>query len=140
MNYDYADGLGFLIHPHNVARYEDGNVIILDRRIYPMKVEFVVCRNYQEVVQAIRDMVTQSMGPWLASAYGMVMAAHAAKNLPTDQVADYMKKAADELGHARPTTAAFQVRHMQRILEVSLKALEEGVILKSPRMILFSRS
>jgi methylthioribose-1-phosphate isomerase len=126
MSFDYADGLGFLIHPRNVARYEDGKVIILDRRVYPMKVEFVTCRNYHEVIQAIRDMVTQSMGPWLASACGLVLAAHEAGKLKPAEAEAFMKKAADEIGNARPTTAAFQVRHMQRILNVVLEALHVG--------------
>jgi methylthioribose-1-phosphate isomerase len=126
MAFEYADGLGFLINPENVARYEKGEVYILDRRIYPMKVEFVTCTDYRDVVQAIRDMITQSMGPWLASAYGMVLAAHAAKSMKPEAAAVYLKKAADELGNARPTTAAFQVRHMQRILTPTLQALESG--------------
>jgi methylthioribose-1-phosphate isomerase len=125
MSMNYADGLGFLIHPDNVARYDNGKVIILDRRIYPIQMNHVVCNNYLEVAQAIRDMVTQSMGPWLASAYGMVIAAHAAKKMPGDQAIVEMKKAADVLGNARPTTAAFQIKHMQRILKVSLQALQE---------------
>ncbi|NMB58725.1 MAG: s-methyl-5-thioribose-1-phosphate isomerase [Chloroflexi bacterium] len=126
MSFEYAEGLGFLINPKNVAHYEDGKVIILDRRIYPMKVEFVTCHHYTEVIQAIRDMVTQSMGPWLASACGMVLAAHEAKNKPIGQIESFLVKAADEIGHARPTTAAFQVRHMQRILDVILHALRAG--------------
>jgi methylthioribose-1-phosphate isomerase len=126
MSFEYAEGLGFLIHPQNVARYEDGKVIILDRRIYPMKVEFVTCHHYTEVIQAIRDMVTQSMGPWLASACGMVLAAHEAKDLKSREAEAFMRKAADEIGNARPTTAAFQVRHMQRILTVVLDALHAG--------------
>lgn len=123
---DYADGLGFLIHPENVACYENGTVRILDRRVYPMKLEYVTCHDYLEVVQAIRDMVTQSMGPWLASALGMVIAAHSAKSLSTEDAVRYLQKAADDLGHARPTTSVFQVKHMQRILNTCLKAMEEG--------------
>ncbi len=91
-----------------------------------MKVEFVACKDYIEVVQAIRDMVTQSMGPWLASAYGMVLAAHSAKEMNPAQAREYMEKAADVLGHARPTTSAFQVRHMQKILKNALQAMESG--------------
>ncbi len=124
MSFEYAEGLGYLIHPENVARYEDGTVKILDRRVYPMQVEFVVCRDYTEVVQAIRDMVTQSMGPWLASACGMVLAAHAAKSMPSVKAREYLQKAADDLGHARPTTSVFQVKHMQRILAETLRALD----------------
>lgn len=131
MSFEYAEGLGFLINPENVASYADGQVCLLDRRVYPLKVEFVECRNYHEVIQAIRDMVTQSMGPWLASAYGMVLAARSAKNLKSEEAGAFLRQAADELGHARPTTAAFQVKHMQRILKVALTALESGIDMES---------
>lgn len=126
MLFDYAEGLGFLIHPKNVASYEDGIVKILDRRIYPLQVEYVTCTDYHDVVEAIRDMVTQSMGPWWASALGMVQAAKKSGTLPQSDAVTYLKKAADDLGHARPTTSVFQVRHMQRILEVALRSLDEG--------------
>jgi methylthioribose-1-phosphate isomerase len=115
-----------MIQPENVARYEDGKVFILDRRIYPAKLEFVTCKDYSEVVDAIRNMVTQSMGPWLASAYGMVIAAHSVKNISEKLASAELKKAADALGNARPTTATYQIRHMQRILDVSLQALKIG--------------
>jgi methylthioribose-1-phosphate isomerase len=126
MPFDYAEGLGFLIHPKNVARYEEGIVSILDRRVYPMKVEFVECKDYREVVQAIRDMVTQSMGPWLASAWGMVLAAHTARNLSAEKASEFMRTAASELGNARPTTSVYQARHMQRILNVANTVIKEG--------------
>jgi methylthioribose-1-phosphate isomerase len=126
VSWDFAEGLGSLIQPENVARYEDGKVIILDRRIFPMKLDYVVCHDYLQVVEAIQNMVTQSMGPWLASAYGMVIAAHAAKHLSKEGCITELTKAANALGNARPTTAAFQVRHMQRILDVSLQALDTG--------------
>ena len=50
--------LAFLLRYENVAWFEDGEVRILDRRIYPAKVEFVTCRTHQEVARAkmcIRD-------------------------------------------------------------------------------------
>ena len=37
--------LAFLLQYENVAWYEDGKVRILDRRIYPAKIEFVTCSN-----------------------------------------------------------------------------------------------
>ena len=57
------EGLGFLMQYENVAWYEDGAVRILDRRIYPIRTEFVTCRRHEEVAKAIADMVTQSGGP-----------------------------------------------------------------------------
>ena len=52
--------LAFMLQYENIAWYEDGKVNILDRRIYPARVEFVTCHTHQEVAQAITDMVTQS--------------------------------------------------------------------------------
>ena len=50
------EGVGFLLRYENVAWYEDGAVRILDRRIYPVRVEYVTCRRHEEVAQAIADM------------------------------------------------------------------------------------
>ena len=62
--------MGFLLRYENVAWYEDGKVKILDRRIYPVKTEYVICSKHEEVAQAIADMVTQSGGPYTAAAMG----------------------------------------------------------------------
>ena len=43
--------------------------------MYPRRVEFVTCRTHVEVMQAIRDMVTQSAGPYTAAGMGMALAA-----------------------------------------------------------------
>ena len=78
--------LAFLLRYENVAWFEDGEVRILDRRIYPAKVEFVTCRTHQEVAQAITDMVTQSAGPYTAAPMGMALAAwNAAANRRTSR-------------------------------------------------------
>ena len=65
------ENMPFLLQYENVAWYENGKVRILDRRIYPTEVRFVECVTYQEVVQAIADMVTQSAGPYTAVGMGM---------------------------------------------------------------------
>lgn len=38
--------LAFMLKFENVAWYEDGKVRILDRRIYPIRTEFVVCKSH----------------------------------------------------------------------------------------------
>ena len=53
-------GLAYLLQYEHVAWFENGMVRILDRRIYPSVIRYVECKDYREVVQAIRDMVTQS--------------------------------------------------------------------------------
>ena len=66
-------GLAYMLQYEHVAWYEDGAVRILDRRVYPTKVEYVTCRDHVAVMQAIRDMVTQSAGPYTAAGMGMAL-------------------------------------------------------------------
>ena len=69
------EGMPFLLKYENVAWYDSGRVRILDRRVFPTEVRFVECGTYQEVAQAIADMVTQSAGPYTAVGMGMALAA-----------------------------------------------------------------
>lgn len=96
--------LAFLLKYRNVAWYEDGAVRILDRRVYPRKKVFVTCRTHQEVAEAIRDMVTQSYGPFQAASVGMALAAHQCADKPKDEQIAYLQQAATRLATARPTT------------------------------------
>ncbi len=115
-------GLGFLLRFENVAWYEDGQVRILDRRIYPSEIRFVTCHRHEEVAQAIADMVTQSAGPYTAAGMGMALAAFEADNLSVEQWEACMTKAAFTLSHARPTT----INRMMMITENCLKVAREA--------------
>ena len=125
--YRADEGLAFLLRYENIAWYEDGAVRILDRRIYPIRIESVVCHRHEEVAKAIFDMVTQSCGPYTAASMGMALAAYEARELPDDEYRDYMEKAAYTLSHARPTSVERMKRVVERALGVLDKALEEGV-------------
>lgn len=119
-------GMAFMLQYENVAWYEDGAVKILDRRIYPTKVEFVTCRSHLEVAQAITDMVTQSAGPYTAAGMGMALAAYECKDMPKEMQWEYLEKAAYTLSHARPTTATRMAQVTNGCLEAAKGALEEG--------------
>ena len=97
-------GLAFMLQYENVAWFDGREVRILDRRVYPAKVEFVTCRTHQEVTQAIADMVTQSAGPFTACAMGMALAAWECRDRSGAEQLTYLKQAAHTLSHARPTT------------------------------------
>ena len=120
------EGMGCLLRYENVAWYEDGAVRILDRRIYPVKTEYVICTKHEEVAKAIGDMVTQSGGPYTAAAMGMALAAHEARELAGDELISYMEKAAYTLSHARPTTVAKMVRITDGALDLAKKLAGEG--------------
>ena len=120
------EGLPFLLRYENVAHYRDGEVWILDRRKYPAKEEFVRCTDYRQVATAIADMVTQSGGPWLAAALGMVGAARSVKHLSVDQAKEELKRAANILSYARPTTSSGMKAHIERVLKTAQDALDNG--------------
>ena len=120
------EGVGFLLRYENVAWYEDGAVQILDRRIYPIRVEYVTCTRHEEVAQAIADMVTQSGGPFLAAAMGMALAAWEVREKPEADILSHLEKAAYTLSHARPTTSAKMERVTARALDAARPALAEG--------------
>ncbi|MCL2843612.1 MAG: s-methyl-5-thioribose-1-phosphate isomerase [Oscillospiraceae bacterium] len=119
--------LAFMLQYENVAWYEGGKVRILDRRIYPVKVEFVTCNRHEEVAQAIADMVTQSAGPYAAAGMGMAQAAFEAKEFGSEQFQAHMKTAAHTLSHARPTTVARMQTITAGCLDVALNAREAGI-------------
>ena len=124
--YRADEGLGFIMKFENVAWYEDGKVRILDRRIYPIRIEYVTCIKHEEVAKAIADMVTQSGGPYTAAGMGMVLACYESINKKEKERIEFLEKASYTLSHARPTTSAKMQRYTGSVLEAALTAIKEG--------------
>lgn len=118
--------LAFMLQYENIAWYEEGQVRILDRRIYPAKVEFVVCKTYEEVAKALYDMVTQSVGPYTAGPMGMALAAYQCRNQKAEEQIKYLKTASEVISNARPTTTSRMRIVTGKCLEVATKAILEG--------------
>lgn len=119
------ENLAFMLQYENIAWFEDGEVRILDRRIYPAKTEFVVCRSYVEVAQAITDMVTQSAGPYTAAPMGMALAAWQCRDMGKQHKMAFLRQAADTITNARPTTAKRMGTLCKACLQVAEKAMKE---------------
>lgn len=119
-------GMGHLLQYENVAWYQDGKVRILDRRVYPYQKSYVDCVTYQEVAQAIADMVTQSGGPYTAAAMGMALAGWQCRDMPETKQLEFLEKAAYALSHARPTTSAKMRAITSESLSTAKKALQKG--------------
>ena len=119
-------GLAFMLQYENIAWYEDGEVRILDRRIYPARVDFVRCRTHVEVARAITDMVTQSGGPFTAGPMGMALAAWECRDMAYDRQMEYLRNAADVISNARPTTVKRMRIVTQAVLPAAEQALREG--------------
>ena len=118
--------LAFMLQYNNIAWYEEGAVKILDRRIYPSQVRFVTCKTYPEVIAALRDMVTQSAGPYTAAAAGMALAAYECRNEPAENQIAFLEKASNDIANARPTTARRMALITGGCLETAKIALSAG--------------
>ncbi len=116
-------GLAFMLQYENIAWYDAGEVRILDRRIYPARTEFVRCKKHQEVAQAVTDMVTQSAGPYTAAAMGMALAAYECRDLTAERQLAFLKRAAETIYSARPTTKS----RMKLVTDGCLRAAEEAL-------------
>ena len=117
--------LPFVLKRDNVARYEDGQVLIGDRRKYPFTNEFVRCDDVESVARAIENMVTQGGGPWIAAAFAMAMAAKKVEGKSPQEALDYLVKAKNRLVETRPTNTAM-ARRLEETLIVVKKAQEDG--------------
>ena len=118
--------LPFLSQNNNIARYQEGEVFILDRRVYPFEISFVRCPTYEDVARAIEEMVTQSYGPGLAASYGMAQAARLAARLPAAEIPAALEKAAARLIQTRPTNNLISLK-VKHLLETGIKALQQGM-------------
>jgi methylthioribose-1-phosphate isomerase len=115
----------------NSVRLDGSRVLILDRRIFPFRREFVSCASYEEVAEAIEAMVTQSSGPHVAAGYGMVLAAGEADRVKDhERRVDLMQGAAQRLIRTRPTNDQIK-KIVDHLLRVSFGALERGDPLRS---------
>lgn len=118
--------LAFMLQYENVAWYEKGEVRILDRRVYPSKIAFVTCHTPEEVGKAIKDMVTQSTGPYTAAPMGMALAAWECRDKSLSLQKAHLEEASRIISTARPTTTKRMAMLTESCIPVALKALEEG--------------
>lgn len=125
MSENTNDLLPFILRRENVARYEDGMVVICDRRKYPFEKTFVRCADVETVARAIEEMVTQGGGPSIAAWYAMVIAAREAESQKPGNRLEVLKQAEKRLVNTRPTNTAL-ARRLEQAMAVLEQALAEG--------------
>ena len=118
--------LAFMLQYENVAWYDEGSIRVLDRRVYPAKTEWVICRSVEDVAAAIHDMVTQSTGPYTLAPMGMALACYIARGKSFEETKSYLEWASAVISSSRPTTRKRMADLTEKCIPVALKALEEG--------------
>jgi len=117
--------LPFLLRRENVARYEDGEVVMCDRRAYPFEETFYRCKDVETAAIAIEDMVTQGGGPQYVALYSMAMLAGQVADQKAPQQREAFERARQRLVRTRPTNTSL-ARHLENAKEVMDKALDQG--------------
>lgn len=117
--------LPFLLKRENVARYEEGTVVIGNRSKYPFERSFVRCSDVEGVAKAIEDMITQGGGPSNASLYALVMVAHQNAGQPVMLRRAQMEAACQRLIKTRPTNTAL-ARRLDMAMQVVNRTMDEG--------------
>ncbi len=126
MKHREDEGMPFLLRYENVAWYEDGIVKILDRRVYPIEIRYEICSSYKDVVSAIKNMVTQSAGPYTSISMGLALAAYESRNLSKEEQIEFLKRAGTEFASSRPTTSSRYAKIVDRSLRVAFESIENG--------------
>ncbi|GAA0257211.1 methylthioribose-1-phosphate isomerase [Cryptosporangium japonicum] len=85
------------------VRLTDDGVLILDRRVFPAREEWVLTRTAGEVAVAIRAMVTQSSGPFYAGLAGLRLSARLHRADPLGTALRALADDGELLTAARPT-------------------------------------
>ncbi len=117
--------LPFLLRRENVARYEDGEVVMCDRRKYPFEKVFYRCKDVECAARAIEDMVTQGGGPQYVALYAMAMLAGQIADRKEAQQRAAFEEARQRLVNTRPTNTSM-ARHLDTAVKVIHRALDEG--------------
>ena len=104
--------------------WEDNKLKLIDQTKLPDELIYVYCKNYQEVIIAIKDMVVRGAPAiGVAAAFGMALAY---------LNGDDLNKAADEIKAARPTAINFfwavdRVLNSENPLDEALKMYQEDI-------------
>lgn len=88
--------------------WQEGVLTLLDQRKLPLRQERVICKTYEDVATAIKDMVVRGAPAiGVVAAYGLVMAATAYRESSSDSsipgLRRYLHKVAQHLKQTRPT-------------------------------------
>ena len=86
------------------VEWKDGAVRLLDQSRLPTAVEFIDCRNYREVAQAIRELkVRGAPAIGVTAAMGVALGAQTVTASTYDSFASAVEEICDHLAAARPT-------------------------------------
>jgi methylthioribose-1-phosphate isomerase len=105
---------------HTTIEWKDDHVIMIDQRKLPAKVEYLVCKQYKDVITAIKKMAIRGAPAiGIAAAMGLALGAKSIKARTSDSFRAKFKLLSDEMLLARPTAVNLRwaVERMSALVE-----------------------
>ncbi len=103
-------------------KFENDELILINQKKLPYEYSEFVCRTYQDIVFAIKNMIVRG-APAIgaATAYGVVLAAKEFKNEDKEDFLKEMYKACDIINNSRPTAVnlMWAIKRMKKVLELN---------------------
>ncbi|MGH2739343.1 MAG: S-methyl-5-thioribose-1-phosphate isomerase, partial [Actinomycetota bacterium] len=122
--------------PVETLRWEDGQLALIDQRVLPLELRYVLCDSASAVAEAIRGMVVRG-APAIgcAAAYGVALEAHRLAHLKPDTVGAPeavlapLQQAIALLAASRPTAVnlAWALERMRRRLDALAGRTPPGI-------------
>ncbi|HBT20020.1 MAG TPA: S-methyl-5-thioribose-1-phosphate isomerase [Peptococcaceae bacterium] len=103
--------------------WKDTYLELIDQTKLPNSVEYVQCRTYKDVGEAIKTMkVRGAPAIGAAAAFGIVLGSYEVKDASPEKIINHLKKVGDELVFTRPTAVNLKWA-VSRMLDRAEKAL-----------------
>jgi len=87
-----------------VIKWRDNHILLLDQRRLPSKIQYLSCKNYKDIINAIKKMAIRGAPAiGVAAAMGLAMGSLSIRAKTFDAFVRRFKEMADEMAQARPT-------------------------------------
>ncbi len=119
--------LPYLLKNTNICYYDEQNLYIGNRKIFPFEKSFVACRTSEEIANAIKNMITQGGGPLQVALTSMCYLASQMCNNNLEYDFDVLNNNMQIIIKSRPTNTT-----MKRVIEELLLKLHVPMSKSSP--------
>jgi methylthioribose-1-phosphate isomerase len=110
--------------------WKDDHVIMIDQRRLPARIEYLLCKKYQDVINAIKKMAIRGAPAiGIAAAMGLALGAGSIKVRTFDSFRSKFKTLSDEMLLSRPTAVNLRwaVERMASLVEMNSNKLPDEI-------------
>lgn len=123
LDHDLATTIQFA----NLPCFEDGVLRVLNRQYYPLRQEFIQCKNPDEVAKALETRFTDGLSAILAGAWTLVMVAHQNADLGSQEQKTQLERAASLVAGARSGLTMTMNLTLKPLLQEAFVAIDRGL-------------